>query len=131
MRIVFVVTLAATLSAPALAASPDWLKIDEALGKTGAAQPGDVHKYGLPRTDLHVTVDGTVIKPAFALGGWLAFKSMSQETMVVGDLVLTEPEINSTMSKLLAGGITVTAVHNHLLRAQPATEQPLCSPRPT
>jgi hypothetical protein len=80
-----------------------------------------VHKYGLPRTDLHVTVDGTMIKPALALGGWLAFKPMDQETMVMGDLVLTEPEINPTMSQLLAEGITVTAVHNHLLRAQPAT----------
>jgi hypothetical protein len=80
-----------------------------------------VHKYGLPRTDLHVTLDGVVIKPTLALGGWLAFKSMGTDAMVMGDLVLAEDEINPVMAKLLAGGVTVTAVHNHLLRAQPAT----------
>jgi hypothetical protein len=58
---------------------------------------------------------------AFALGGWLAFKAEAEDAMVMGDLVLTEEEINPVMSKLLASGIAVTAVHNHLLRAQPAT----------
>jgi hypothetical protein len=111
--------LAATL--PATAAEMDWSKVDQALGKTGTAQPGDVHKYALPRTDLHVTVDGVAIKPALALGGWLAFKPMGEATMVMGDLVMAEDEINPVMAKLLANGITVTAVHNHLLRAQPAT----------
>ena len=49
-----------------------------------------MHNYGLPRTDLKVTVDGVAIKPAFALGGWLAFKPMGAGAMVMGDLVLTE-----------------------------------------
>ena len=106
---------------PALAAEMDWSKVDQALGKTGTAQPGEVHKYALPRTDLHVTVDGVAIKPALALGGWLAFKPMGEVTMVMGDLVMAEDEINPVMAKLLANGITVTAVHNHLLRTQPAT----------
>jgi Domain of Unknown Function (DUF1259) len=106
---------------PAMAADMDWSKVDLALGKTGTALPGDVHKYGLPRTDLNVTLDGVAIKPALALGGWLAFKPMGEATMVMGDLVMAEDEINPVMAKLLANGITVTAVHNHLLRAQPAT----------
>jgi hypothetical protein len=106
---------------PAMAADMDWSKVDLALGKTGTAQLGDVHKYALPRTDLHVTVDGVAIRPALALGGWLAFKPMGEATMVMGDLVMAEDEINPVMAKLLADGITVTAVHNHLLRAQPAT----------
>jgi hypothetical protein len=106
---------------PALAADMDWSKVDQALGKTGTNQPGGVHKFGLPRTDLHVTVDGVSIKPALALGGWLAFKPMGSEVTVMGDLVMAEDEINPVMSKLLANGITVTAVHNHLLRAQPPT----------
>jgi hypothetical protein len=59
--------------------------------------------------------------PAFALGGWLAFKPDGDGAMVMGDLVLTGDEINPVMSKALAGGIAVTAVHNHLLRAEPAT----------
>jgi uncharacterized protein DUF1259 len=123
MRFAYAVVFAGSLFAagPALAADMDWSKVDQALGKTGADQPGEVRKYGLPRSDLHVTVDGVAIKPAFALGGWLAFKSMEREAMVMGDLVVTESEINPVMTKLLASGIEVTAVHNHLLRAQPAT----------
>src|ERR1700733_3943657 len=115
--------LAGTLlsGVPAMAANMDWSKVDQALGKTGTAQPGDVHKYALPRTDLHVTLDGVSIKPALALGGWLAFRPMGDATMVMGDLVMAEDEINPVMAKLLADGLTVTAVHNHLLRAQPAT----------
>jgi hypothetical protein len=114
--------MASLLSAgPILGAETDWARVDQALGRPGTNQPGDVHKYGLPRSDLHVTVDGVVIKPAFALGGWLAFKSIGEQAMVMGDLVLTEQEINPVLSKLLVGGIAVTAIHNHLLRSQPAT----------
>lgn len=121
MRVTAVVMLAATLSTPALAAAPDWSKVDRTLGRSGAALPGDVHRYGFPRSDLHVTVEGVTLLPGFALGGWLAFKSEGDAAMVMGDLVLTEDEINPVMSKLLSGGMAVTAVHNHLLRAQPAT----------
>jgi hypothetical protein len=98
----------------------DWKKVDAALGKT-AAVSGEVHRYGFPRSDLQVTVDGVTIKPALALGGWAAFLPMRDEAMVMGDLVLLETEINPVMAKLLDGGIEITAVHNHLLRANPAT----------
>lgn len=98
-----------------------WDKVAAALGKQGSEMPGQVYRVGLPRTDLKVSVDGVEIRPAFALGGWLAFKEMGTGVMVMGDLVLTETEINPVMAKLLAGGLKVTAVHNHLLRAQPAT----------
>jgi hypothetical protein len=124
MRTSFAIAIAGSVLLPALpaaAADIDWARVDQALGKTGANQPGDIHKYGLPRTDLHVTVDGVSIKPAFALGGWLAFKPMGAGAMVMGDLVLAEDEINPVMAKLLTGGVAVTAVHNHLLRAQPPT----------
>jgi rhodanese-related sulfurtransferase len=106
---------------PAMGAPPDWNQVDQALERPGASMPGDVHRYGFPRSDLHVTVDGVTLLPAFALGGWLAFKPDGDGAMVMGDLVLTEDEINPVMSKILASGIAVTAVHNHLLRAQPAT----------
>jgi Domain of Unknown Function (DUF1259) len=124
MRSAYAIMIAGSVLAvalPASAADIDWSKVDQALGKTGANQPGDLHKYGIPRTDLQVTVDGVAIKPAFALGGWLALKPMGVGAMVMGDLVLTGDEINPVMSKLLAGGVGVTAVHNHLLRAQPPT----------
>ena len=86
-----------------------------------AAVSGEVHRYGLPRSDLHVTLDGVTIKPALALGGWVAFAPMHDQAMVMGDLVLLETEINPVMTKLLEGGLDVTAVHNHILRASPAT----------
>jgi len=98
----------------------DWKKVDEAFGRT-AAVSGDIHRYGFPRTDLAVTLEGVTIKPAFALGGWVAFKPMHSEVMVMGDLVLLETEINPVMAKLVEGGLEITAVHNHLLRANPAT----------
>jgi hypothetical protein len=107
-------------SLPARAADIDWKKVDAALGKT-ATVSGEVHRYGLPRSDLHVTLDGVTIKPALALGGWLAFAPMHGEAMVMGDLVLLEAEITPVMTKLLENGLDITAIHNHILRASPAT----------
>ncbi len=98
----------------------DWKKVDGAIGKT-AAVSGEVHRYGFPRSDLQVTVDGVAIRPTLALGGWAAFQPMGGGAMVMGDLVLLETEINPVMAKLIEGGIEITAVHNHLLRANPET----------
>ena len=115
-------TLAAAMAFPTLANSADidWKKVDTALGKT-AAVSGEVHRYGLPRSDLHVTLDGVTIKPALALGGWIAFAPMHGEVMLMGDLVLLESEITPVLTKLLDGGLEITAIHNHILRASPAT----------
>jgi hypothetical protein len=118
----FLTLLAAAIAFPTLAnaADIDWKKVDAALGKT-AAVSGEVHRYGLPRSDLHVTLDGVTIKPALALGGWIAFAPMHGEAMLMGDLVLLESEITPVMTKLLDGGLEITAIHNHILRASPAT----------
>jgi hypothetical protein len=111
---------ALSISASARAADIDWKKVDAALGKTAAAS-GEVHRYGLPRSDLTVTLEGVTIKPALALGGWVAFVPMQGEAMVMGDLVLLETEITPVMTKLLNSGLDITAIHNHILRASPAT----------
>jgi hypothetical protein len=109
--------LAAILvSTAASAADADWSKVDQALGRKGAPQAGGIYRYGLPRSDLKVTVDGVVIKPSFALGGWVAFEPAGSDAMMMGDLVLTDAEINPVMKKLLEQGLEVTAIHNHLLR---------------
>jgi len=107
---------ALALSISAAAAEADWSKVDQAIGKKGADLPGGVHKYGLPRSDLHVVVDGVAIKPSLALGSWLAFQPAGDGVMVMGDLVLTDTEISPVMKRLVEGGIEITAVHNHLLR---------------
>jgi hypothetical protein len=99
----------------------DWQSVDQIFGRKAAVVSGDVRRYGFPRTDLNVTLDGLAIKPALALGGWVAFKEMRGDVMVMGDLVLLETEVNPVMAKIMASGIEITAVHNHLLRANPAT----------
>jgi Domain of Unknown Function (DUF1259) len=110
----------AALASAATAQQIDWQKVDDAFGRKGTVA-ADVHRYSFPRTDLQVTVDGVAIKPAFALGGWIALKPVQGGAMAMGDLVLLETEINPVISKLFEGGMEVTAVHNHLLRANPAT----------
>ena len=123
MRLVLSMILGAALIGAAGAAGAqevDWQKVDAAFGRK-AAVTGDVHRYGFPRTDLSVTLDGVTIKPALALGGWISFKPAHGGVMIMGDLVLLESEINPVMLKMIANGIEITAVHNHLLRASPAT----------
>ena len=114
------IAVIATTATAADAQGIDWQKVDFAIGR-GAAVTADVHRYGFPRTDLQVTVDGVTIRPAFALGGWTAFKPAHDGVMVMGDLVLLETEINPVMAKLIENGIEITAVHNHVLRGSPAT----------
>ncbi len=120
-KLTLLLALAAT-AFPVLAAAAeiDWKKVDAAIGKS-ASVTGEVHRYGLPRSDLQVTLEGVAIKPALALGGWVAFAPMHGEAMVMGDLVLLETEITPVMTKLLDGGLDITAIHNHILRASPAT----------
>ena len=122
MRAILVTTVAAMLAfAPGAHADPDWKAVAQALGKEGSVQPGGVYRVGMPRSDLKVTLEGVEIKPTLALGGWLAFKPMGTVAMVMGDLVLAQDEVNPVMKKLLEGGFQITALHNHLLRSQPAT----------
>jgi hypothetical protein len=98
----------------------NWQQVDDVLGRKPAVV-GDVHRYGFPRSDLSVTLDGVTIKPALALGGWVAFKPAHGGAMVMGDLVLLDSEISPVMAKMIANGLEITAVHNHLLRANPET----------
>jgi hypothetical protein len=102
-------------------AATNWSSVDKVMGRAGAVQAGDVHRYSFPRSDLAVTLDGITIKPALALGSWLAFRDMGDRAEVMGDLVLTQQEVNPVLSRLLAGGLIITALHNHLLRSSPAT----------
>ena len=106
--------------ATADAQSIDWAKIDGIFGRAGAVG-GAVHRYGFPRSDLQVTLDGVTIRPTLALGGWIAFQPMGNMAMAMGDLVVLQTEVNPVMAKLIEGGLEVTAVHNHLLRSEQLT----------
>jgi uncharacterized protein DUF1259 len=124
MRAISMLLLGAGMIASASAVCAQeisWQKVDTAFGRKAAVVSSDVHRYAFPRTDLTVTLDGVSIKPTLALGGWVAFKPMGNEIMAMGDLVLLETEINPVMTKMLENGLDITAVHNHLLRATPAT----------
>src|ERR1700757_381134 len=106
---VAVTSLFITVALHCAAAESDWGKVAAALGKSGTVMPGGVYRVGMPRTDLHVMLDGVELKPTLALGSWLAFESMGKTTMVMGDLVLTEDEIEPVMKKLADGGVEITA----------------------
>lgn len=115
----FLLTAAIGLASPAIAA--DWSAVANALGKSGTEGAGGAYRVGFPRTDLNVTLDGITLKPTLALGAWVAFLPMGAKDMVMGDLVLTEDEVGPVMKKLSEGGIEISALHNHLFHASPAT----------
>ena len=115
----FSVLIGLTVPTATRAADPDWKVVEQALGKTGQMQAGDVFRIGMPRTDLNVTVKGVPVKAVFALGSYAAFKQIGDHAMVMGDLVLLDQEVPAVMSGLFAGGLEVTAVHNHLNEITP------------
>ena len=101
------------------AVDPNWKAVEQALGKSGQLQTGDVFRIGMSRTDLTVTVKGVPVRAPFALGSYAAFKQIGSQVMVMGDLVLLDQEVPPVMSGLFAGGLEVTAVHNHLNEMSP------------
>jgi hypothetical protein len=101
------------------AAGPDWSAVESALGRKGTASPGDVIRFGFPRGDLNVVVQGVTLKPVLALGSWVAFKRIADHAMVMGDLVLLEGEVTTVMASLQQNGVDQTALHNHLLGESP------------
>jgi hypothetical protein len=121
MRRISALALTALLCGFSSAQAADWSAVATALGKSGAEMPGGIYRVGLPRTDLHVKLGDIELKPTFALGSWVAFAPMGNQTMVMGDLVLTEDEVEPVMKAALDNGLQVTALHNHLFNARPAT----------
>jgi Domain of Unknown Function (DUF1259) len=96
-----------------------WKPVEAALGRSGQLQPGEVYKFALPRKDMKIVKDGVTVAPGLALGSWLAFKKMGSEAMVMGDLVLSEAEIEPVMLKLQQEKIEQSSIHNHLLGETP------------
>jgi hypothetical protein len=81
---------------------------------------GGVYRVSFPRSDLNVTSEGVKIEPSLSLGSYAAFVPMENgQTMVMGDLVLTEDELNPVISSLQENGLRQTAIHKHLLEQDP------------
>jgi len=98
----------------------EWTAVTSAIGRAGAAQPDGAMKYSFPRGDMSVSLDGVTLKPALALGSWVAFKRVTaNEALAMGDLVLAESEVSPVISALQQDNVFQTAVHNHLLRESP------------
>ena len=97
----------------------DWNAVEAAIGRAGVEQAEGVHRFNFSRSDLRVMVGDVQLKPALALGGWVAFKAVGDGAIATGDLVLTEDEVNPVISALQAGGVEQTAVHHHVMRESP------------
>lgn len=94
--------------------SADFNDVEKILGVAGQIQEGAV-VFSFPRSDIRVTIDGEPVPTAFGFGSWTAWKEMGEESMVMGDLVLLEKEINPVISALAEADINVTALHNHFI----------------
>ena len=97
---------------------PDYKGVLTTLGKTGDFKDG-VLKVNIPRSDLKVTIDKRPAPTPFGFGGWVALTKGDGMDVMMGDLVLTEDEVNPVMSALLQNGLDVTALHNHFFWEQP------------
>ncbi|MBA3727318.1 MAG: DUF1259 domain-containing protein [Armatimonadetes bacterium] len=121
IAVCLIVGLAATAAGQGVTTSSSryWKVVEDALGRKGTANPGNVLKFGFPRNDLAVVLDGVTLKPALALGSWVAFQRIGDHAMAMGDLVLLEDEVESVMASLQQNGIEQTALHNHLVGELP------------
>jgi hypothetical protein len=123
--VVAIVVCSASLNVPGVAgaqATPSWSAVEQAFGRTGVPQAGDVMRFNFPRRDLKVMVGDVAVRPSLALGSWVAFKRMANgQAMAMGDLVLTADEINPVISALQQGGVEQTALHNHIIGGMPNT----------
>jgi len=113
------VSLSAVTLAAAQEMPPDYAAVLKALAKTGDFRSG-VLKVNIPRNDLTVSIAGTVVPIPLGFGGWIAMtKGDRGMDVMMGDLVLTESEVNPVMTMVLNAGLDVTALHNHFFRETP------------
>ena len=118
MVVLTAVVLAATPHAHA--AAIDTARIEQLTGAKGKLdRAAGVFKVSVPRTDLSLTVGGVKLTPPSGLTSWAAFEQDGTGAMVMGDMVLTEDQVNPVMSTALENGLEVTALHNHFLGESP------------
>jgi hypothetical protein len=106
---------------PSLAAEKlDAAKIEQLTGAKGQLNEKEgVLKVNAPRTDLTVTVAGVKMTPPLGLTSWAAFQEVGNQTMVMGDMVVLEDQVNPVMDVALENGLAVTALHNHFFWDSP------------
>ncbi len=99
-------------------ASADLPEVERILGTSGQLEEAAL-VVRFPRSDIKITIDGESMPTALGFGSWMAWKVMGKDTMVMGDLVLLEKEVNPVISALEEANIQVTALHNHFFYEQP------------
>jgi Domain of Unknown Function (DUF1259) len=113
------ILITALVAAPTVAKF-DAAKIEQLTGAKGSLNEKEgVFKVSFPRSDLHVTAAGVHLTPPMGLTAWAAFTKVDGHTAVMGDMVLTEDQVNPAMSAALDNGLEVTALHNHFFWDQP------------
>ncbi|HET9129922.1 MAG TPA: DUF1259 domain-containing protein, partial [Terriglobia bacterium] len=120
-RILFSAVLGVIITTTAFAQQTmpaDYSAVLSTLGRQGDFKDG-VLKVNIPRNDLKVVVDGIATPTPFGFGGWIALTKGTGMDVMMGDLVLTEEEVNPVMSAVLDNGLEVTAVHNHFFFETP------------
>ncbi len=117
-QIVVTLMLGLFVIGASIAWGADFKDVEKILGVPGQMQEGAV-VFSFPRTDINVKIDGEPVPTAFGFGSWTAWKDMGSQSMVMGDLVLLEKEINPVISALAEANINVTAIHNHFLEEEP------------
>ncbi len=114
-----ILILSLTVLTAAIAQTPDWQSVEKIFNKKGTIQ-GDVCKVTFPRFDLNVKVGDVTVEPGLALTSWIAFKNSGEHSMMMGDLVLLDSEIAPVITKLVANGLEISAVHNHIVGESPS-----------
>jgi len=113
------VFLSCTLTGAPSAVALDADGIGKAAGTKATTQSDGVVRIGWSRSDVDVEVDGMPFKPQAGLGSWAAFKETPKGAMVMGDTVVFQDEVDAAMDAAFAGGLEVTALHNHFFYDEP------------
>lgn len=125
MKATLPILLASLLAMPAFAEAPakasfDATKIESLTGAKGAFNEKEgVFRVSVPRSDLAVVAGGVKLTPPMGLTSWAAFKRVGSNTVVMGDTVMLEDQVNAVMSAALDNGLEVTALHNHFFWDNP------------
>ncbi|MCF3110892.1 DUF1259 domain-containing protein [Niabella sp. CC-SYL272] len=97
----------------------DIAKIETITGMKGTEKNGE-YKITVPQNDLRVMVDGFRITPPMGLGSWAAFTPCGDSAMVMGDIIVTGTDLGPVQQEVIRQGFSITAIHNHFVRNQPA-----------
>lgn len=96
---------------------PNWTKVESILGRTGKRER-NLLKFSIPRAET-ITENGMDIPPSMGMATAINFQMVGEEAATTGDFVLLAYEVNSVVKALTEHGITVTAIHNHMLYESP------------